>query len=52
MELYDLASDIGARRNVADSHPDVTARIEEILSRVGMGEDAWPLKSKKRIVAF
>jgi arylsulfatase A-like enzyme len=52
IELYDLESDIGEQRNVADSHPDVIAQIEEILSRVRTEEDTWPLKDKKRVMPF
>jgi arylsulfatase len=31
LELYDLETDIGERRNVAGEHPEIAARIEQIM---------------------
>ena len=33
LELYNLDSDIGESKDVADQHPDVVARAEELLKR-------------------
>lgn len=32
--LFDLESDIGERRNVAEAHPDVVTRIEKLAARI------------------
>jgi len=47
MELYDLATDIAEKRNIASQHPGVVARIEQYL-RIGRTESPnWPLKPDK-----
>jgi len=33
VQLYDLEADVGERRNVQDAHPEVVARLQELLSR-------------------
>jgi arylsulfatase len=45
--LYDLATDIGETRDVAADHPDVVARVTEIL-RTGRTESAeFPLRRER-----
>jgi arylsulfatase A-like enzyme len=46
IELYDLKSDISEHNNVADAHPNVVARAEEILRSVRTDADLWPLMDK------
>ncbi|UCC97114.1 MAG: arylsulfatase [Phycisphaerales bacterium] len=52
IELYDLKSDIGERNNVADAHPDVVTKVEEILGTVRTDADLWPLKDKGGTMPF
>ena len=42
--LYNLATDIGERENVADAHPDVVERMESELAAwaEGLAEPMWP----------
>jgi arylsulfatase len=42
-ELYDLAADIGERRNVADAHADVVSRIEAIMRTARTESALFPL---------
>ena len=42
LELYDLASDPGESRNVADAHPDVVARMEQVLQSARTASPLWP----------
>ncbi|MFH1719697.1 MAG: sulfatase/phosphatase domain-containing protein, partial [Planctomycetota bacterium] len=46
IELYNLTSDIGEEDNVADKHPDIVAKAEEIISKARTDADIWPLKDK------
>ncbi len=47
LELYDLQTDIGETRNVADNHPDVVAKLEEYLTTARTESQFWPLKGGK-----
>ena len=42
--LYDLATDIGERENVAEDHPEVVERMEAELAiwSSGLAEPMWP----------
>jgi hypothetical protein len=46
IELYDLASDLGEEHNVAAQHPDVVARIAELLRDARTDSEHWPVKEK------
>jgi len=48
IELYNLASDIGEENNVADMHPDVVAKAEEVMNTVRTDADIWPLNDKSK----
>ncbi|MFQ6097745.1 MAG: arylsulfatase [Armatimonadota bacterium] len=48
LELYDLSTDIGETKNVADEHPDVVAKIEEYLETARTESEHWPLSEGKR----
>jgi arylsulfatase A-like enzyme len=52
IELYDLESDIGEQHNLADSHPEIIAQIERILSAVRTDAATWPLNDKKGTMPF
>jgi len=44
LELYDLSTDLGEKRNIAGEHSDIVARIEDYL-RTGRTDAAeWPVK--------
>lgn len=43
LELYNLKTDIGEQNNIARKHPDVIARIEEILNTVRTDSEHWPV---------
>jgi arylsulfatase A-like enzyme len=47
LELYDLQMDMGETRNVANSHPDVMAKIEKYLTTARTESRFWPLKGGK-----
>jgi arylsulfatase A-like enzyme len=44
LEFYDLRSDIGERKNLADQHPDVVAKIEAYLRSARTPSKDWPLR--------
>jgi arylsulfatase A len=44
LELYDLASDVGEKKDVAAQHPEVVKRIEEILTREHVPSKVFPIK--------
>jgi len=48
IELYDLATDIGELRNVADFHPDVVARIAEVMESGRTESQLFPLVRSTR----
>jgi arylsulfatase A-like enzyme len=41
-ELYDLSSDIGETNNLADSHPDIVSRMEEIMKEAHTPSEIFP----------
>jgi len=53
IELYDLATDLGERNNIADRHPDIVARIARIMAEARTDNPHFPvpkprpLKEKK-----
>jgi len=52
IELYDLKSDVGEEKNIADQHPQIVAKVKEILSKVRTDEDIWPLQDKAGRIPF
>jgi uncharacterized sulfatase len=44
LELYDLKSDLGEKRNVAQEHPDVVARMESYLKSARTESPQWPIR--------
>jgi arylsulfatase len=43
LELYDLSHDIGEKQNVAEAHPDIAARLSEMMTRVRTESEQFPL---------
>jgi len=52
IELYNLVSDIGEENNIADMHPDIVTKAEEIMSTVRTAADIWPLNDKSKKMPF
>ncbi len=48
VELFDLRTDISEQHNVARQHPDVVARIDEIMRTQRTESELWPLKNKEK----
>ncbi|MBN1506226.1 MAG: arylsulfatase [Sedimentisphaerales bacterium] len=44
IQLFDLKTDVGEKNNVAGRHPDIVARIEEILTEGRTESDVFPLR--------
>jgi len=47
IQLFNLKTDIGEKIDVADRHPDIVARIEEILTKGRMESEVFPLRQPK-----
>ena len=47
IELYDLDEDVGERTDVADLHPDVVARIAEIMARCHEPSERWQVRGRR-----
>jgi arylsulfatase A len=50
IELYDLETDIGETRDVAEARPEVVARIAEIMAEARAGSEYnrfWPLPERR-----
>jgi len=43
IELYNLKTDIGEEHNMADEHPEIVARIENIMKSARTPSENWPL---------
>ncbi len=44
IELYDLAADLGEQDDVADTHPDVVAKMADILKSARTDSKDWPIR--------
>ena len=47
IELYALDADIGEKNDIADRHPDVIARVRDILRTAHTNEKKWPIEQKR-----
>jgi arylsulfatase len=45
MELYNLAEDVGEKKNVASKHPEVVAKIEKIMKEQHTASEVFPIKA-------
>ena len=52
--LFDLASDIGESKNLANSKPKIVEQLEKLYQqwRSQMSEAAWPSKPNRRKVSI
>jgi arylsulfatase A len=41
IELYDLSKDIGEARDLAGEHPDIVAKMRELMLRAHVKSDLW-----------
>jgi len=48
IELYDLTKDIGEKNNIADEHPNVVAKVSEILKAARVDSKHWPIRERRR----
>jgi arylsulfatase A-like enzyme len=46
IELYDLDADIGEKNDIADRHPDVVARVRDVLRTAHTNDKKWPIKQQ------
>ena len=46
LALYDLATDLGEKQNIADKHPDLVAKFETFLKSARTPSDKWPIKKR------
>ena len=44
LELYDLITDLGETKNVAEKHPDIVAKLEDYLKTARTDSSRWPIK--------
>jgi arylsulfatase A len=43
-ELYDLETDTGEARDLAQSHPDIVRRVEAIMKAAHRESEFWPVR--------
>jgi arylsulfatase A-like enzyme len=46
IELYDLATDAGEKRNVAAAHPDLVAKAAALMKAAHVDDPHWPLTGR------
>jgi len=44
LELYDLKTDLGEKKNVAGEHPEVVAQMERLMKGARTDAPEWPIK--------
>jgi arylsulfatase A-like enzyme len=42
IELYDLSSDVGEEKNIANSHPDIVTKMAKIMNEAHQKNDRFP----------
>jgi arylsulfatase A-like enzyme len=47
IELYNLKNDLGETKNIANEHPDVVAKMAEIMKTARVDSPVWPMKKAK-----
>ena len=51
IELYDMKSDVGEARNVAEDHPAVVKKFEALLTHARTDSPIWPIQENPRRAA-
>jgi arylsulfatase A-like enzyme len=51
IKLYNLASDVGEKNDVAEKHPDIVARIARILKTARTDSEFFPVRERKKSAA-
>ncbi len=46
IQLYDIESDIGETNNIADQHPDIVKKMDEIMKNAVTPSDKYPIGEK------
>ncbi len=44
LELYDLANDVGEQEDVAADHPEIVAKLKELMEQQHTGSELYPLR--------
>lgn len=47
LELYDLASDVGEKNNVADKHPELIQKAEALMVKNHVDDPNWPMATRQ-----
>ena len=47
IELYDLENDVGEQNNVADQHPEIAAKIVDLMRTARTESKLFPLVPRK-----
>ena len=48
LELYNLATDLGEKQNVAQKHPDIVAKFEAYFKTARTDDPKWPIKKPEK----
>ena len=48
MLLYDLSKDIAEQNNVAEQHPDIVAKMKQIMRQAHTPSPLWSFGKKKK----
>ena len=43
IELYNLETDLGEKTNIAESHPDIVKKIEQIMKQARTPSEHWSM---------
>ena len=46
LELYDLESDLGETKNVADAHPEIVKELQQIMTTARQRSELWNVESR------
>jgi arylsulfatase A-like enzyme len=52
VEIYDLSNDLSEKNNIADQHPDIMEKAEQLFKSQRTDEDIWPLRDSQSTIEF